>query len=314
MASTRPTPKGKGPQAKQHAKTHRKAQKKTQGVATRTTKSAPKGQIASAPQEKKKKGMTRNEKILLCISIIVAVGMILPSIMMITGTSASTQQTQDATQTQSGTQIVTEYDENYQKAEKAAEDNPDDLNLKLDLANAAYQYASWMPYKSMFSNQEEELSDEELQAQAEQDAEQAKELYATAYDNYDAWLEGQSDKTTDQARNVRTSMGEILYAQQKTDEAIETFTSLTEEANWPTAYLGLGQIYEQQGDNDKAIENYQAAIDNDPDNKYGTKETAQTRIDSILNPESDEESTDDTTEENTETESTEGTTENTESN
>ena len=250
------------------------------GVATRTTKAAKRGENQMAinqAEEKKKMSVRTKELIVVLVSVVVCVGMLLPSFAMITGQTGNTQDASEQAQ-----QIVTEYDENYEAAKAKVEENPDDLQAQLDFANYAYQYASWLPYESMFDT--EEKTDEELKAESAERTEKMQTLYSDALSGFNKWLDGQEDKTTDEAKNIQVSIAEITYAQGNADEAENMFNTLANDYNWPTAYLGLAQIYQQKGDTDKALETYQKAIDNADlvgDTAESIREQAQNAIDAI---------------------------------
>lgn len=146
------------------------------------------------------------------------------------------------------------------KFQKRLKNDPNDLAALLNLGQ---NYMSW-GYSSLYSG----TTDEEKAY--------SEGLIQKAVEYYDSYLALHASDA------VKVQKALCSYYLGNTDEAIDTLKKMTEEKpDYPMGWANLGMLYEQQYDQENALNAYQKAADADPNDEYGAKTYAEQRIQSI---------------------------------
>lgn len=206
-------------------------------------------------------------------AVVMALSMMLPSLTYIFGNNdqPAEQQTQEETkstdtsnedeteeETLTGMDLV---DSNYKAVvdplEQKLSENPEDLATLLSLGN---NYMSWGTDASSYASDDA-------------GTQHVNELYGKAVSYYDSYLE-LNDSVV-----VKASRAMCFLYSGDTDKALDSLKSLTEEApDYGPAWANMGLIYEYQGENEKAEDAYQKAIEADANDEYGAKSYANRRL------------------------------------
>lgn len=258
---------------------------KTQKAKTRSKADQAEPQKGKKPKATRKPGeLSRFQKVVVIIFIVVF------ALSTLAGALASVFQSQQ--QSQSVEYNVEYFDNMYEDTvadlESTVEQNPDDSESLLTLAN---DYYTWGSYVSMLATTDDETS-------------HGLDLFGKAVERYDQYLELAGDDTSsDDANSARVSRAMCLYYQGQTDEALSALEELTqssEDFSYAPAWADLGLLYEYSGSTDKAIAAYQRAIECDPDDEAGAKSYAEQRLESLQSDDSgDSDSTTDTSSDGT---------------
>lgn len=258
---------------------------KTQKAKTRSKADQAEPQRGKKPKAARKPGeLSRFQKVVVIIFIVVF------ALSTLAGALASVFQSQQ--QSQSVEYNVEYFDNMYEDTvadlESTVEQNPDDSESLLTLAN---DYYTWGSYVSMLATTDDETS-------------HGLDLFGKALERYDQYLELAGDDTSsDDANSARVSRAMCLYYQGQTDEALSALEELTqssEDFSYAPAWADLGLLYEYAGSTDKAIAAYQRAIECDPDDEAGAKSYAEQRLESLQSDDSgDSDSTTDTSSDGT---------------
>lgn len=244
---------------------------KTQKAKTRSKADQAEPQRGKKPKAARKPGeLSRFQKVVVIIFIVVF------ALSTLAGALASVFQSQQ--QSQSVEYNVEYFDNMYEDTvadlESTVEQNPDDSESLLTLAN---DYYTWGSYVSMLATTDDETS-------------HGLDLFGKALERYDQYLELAGDDTSsDDANSARVSRAMCLYYQGQTDEALSALEELTqssEDFSYAPAWADLGLLYEYAGSTDKAIAAYQRAIECDPDDEAGAKSYAEQRLESLQSDDS----------------------------
>ena len=224
-------------------------------------------------------------------AVIMALSMMLPSLTYIFGNNdapaeqeaeqAKPEENEDADETteeESTDTGMDQVDANYAAVinplEAKLKENEKDLATLLNLGN---DYMSWASDASMYATDDAGTA-------------HVNELYQKAMDYFDRYLE-LNDSVV-----VKASRAMCQLYSGDTDGALEALQALTKEApDYGPAWANIGLIYEYKGEQDKAKEAYQQAIDADPDDEYGAKSYANRRL-AAMAAQSGSELTDETSE------------------
>ncbi|MDO4405265.1 MAG: tetratricopeptide repeat protein [Atopobiaceae bacterium] len=212
-------------------------------------------------------------------AVVMALSMMLPSLTYIFGNKADQQQEQqeqtkkdesetseeeEETQEEQTATGIDAVDKNYKAVidplESKLEKNPEDLATLLSLGN---DYMAWASEASSYA------TDEAGQTHV-------SDLFNKAIDYYDRYL------ALNDSAVVKANKAMCLMYNGDTDGALAALQALTKESpDYGPAWANIGLIYEYQGDQDKAKEAYQKAIEADPDDEYGAKSYANRRLAAI---------------------------------
>ena len=201
------------------------------------------------------KGLSTPAKVLIVFfAVLMALSLMIPSISAIFSDNSGSQtitidDIRDSINNQFSTTVGT--------LETQLEANPDDPDLLKQLGSAYMQWAANLKYYSMTDEQTLEVYDH---------AKKAKEYF-------DRYLEGNEDA------DVSDSAAMCIYYYGETSNAIKALEEVCEKyPDHAGSFANLGMLYEVQGETDKAIENYNLAIEKDPDDEAGAKSYAENRL------------------------------------
>ena len=216
-----------------------------------------------AAQKSGKKKRSAKEIAVIIISVIVALGLMLPSLAQIFA-QPSTSESIPTT--------VEGFQERYQplvdelQGELAAD--PTNQDAQLELANTYFQ---WGSYAQMFAGTED------FQAEVERVFGEAKNAYA-------AYLELVGNTDSEEAKQAAVSEALCDYYTGNSAQAITSLEDLAEKTDFASAWANLGMIYASQGSTDQAIECYEKGAAADPDDALGVKSYCEQQIESLQNP------------------------------
>ncbi len=227
-------------------------------------------ELAAAKSGKRKRDA--KEIAVIVISVIVALGLMLPSLAQIFAQP----------QTQSIPTTIEGYQERYQplvdQLQGELEADPTNADAELQLANT---YFEWGSYARMFAG------DDEFRAEVERVFGEAKSAYAKYVE-----LLGSTD--SEEAKQAEVSEALCSYYTGDTGTAIKDLTELAESTDFAPAWANLGMIYAAEGATNTAIECYEKGAAADPDNALDVKEYCEQQIESLTASADEGETTDDT--------------------
>lgn len=249
-----------------------------EGIKSSKGRTAPAEQEMTKTQQKK----ARQQKIMAVavgiFAVIMALSMMLPSLSYIFGNS---EEQQAAQQAQEEAEAAAKEAEEAESAEEEAEeltgmdavdkaykavidpleeklkDNPEDLATLLHLGK---DYMAWGYDAGSYATDEAGY-------------EHLNELFVKAMDYYDRYLEINDSPAVKSDRAMcQLYTGDL-------EGAVSALEQVAKDENYGPAWADLGMIREiYQSDADGAKEAYQAAIDADPDDEYGSKSYANRRL------------------------------------
>lgn len=156
--------------------------------------------------------------------------------------------------------LAEQHTSTVEKFQKRLEEDPNNLAALLNLGQ---EYMNW-GYSARYSS----TTDEETAY--------AEAIVNKAIGYYNRYL------ALHDSDSVKIQLALCNYYLGKTEEAVASLTTFTEEhPENPLGWANLGMLYEQQYEQDKAIEVYQKAIETDPNDEYGAKSYADEHIASI---------------------------------
>lgn len=171
-------------------------------------------------EREKHSRFSKKELAVIIISVIVAVGMMLPSLANIFATDQQVTLTEEQQEEQYKQQIQSMKDalekaqDTYDDVEKKIADEPGNVGLKYDLGEAAYNLAQMLPYKSTIR-----------QAEAELEATESEDIE----ENADESTETTSETTNESDESTETTDGENTDATDSKNTEIDQETA-TENA------------------------------------------------------------------------------------
>lgn len=210
-------------------------------------------------------------------AVIMALSMMLPSLSYIFGGNddqaaqeqaaeeAAKQEEQASEEAAQETEASVEtVDANYaaviEPLEAKLAENPEDLATILNLGN---DYMSWASEASAYATDDA-------------GAQHVGELYDKAIGYFDQYL-GINDSAV-----VKSNRAMCYLYKGDADTALEQLQGVTSETpDYGPAWVNIGIINEFQGNTDAAKEAYQKAVDADPNNEYGAKSYADSRLASL---------------------------------
>ncbi len=221
---------------------------------------------AKAQKQRKPGELSRFQKVVIIIFIVIFAGSTLA------GALASVVQSQNS---QNQEPTVETMDESYEGTvadlEAKVAENPDDTDSLLSLAQNC---SSWGTSVLMLATTDDEVT-------------HGNELLEKAVGYYDDYLEHEDSSS------VRVSRALCLYYQGKTDEAATALEEVTTDyPDYAPGWYSLGALYEGQGKTDEAKAAYEKAVELDPDDEEGVKNSAESRLEALA--ESDADATNDT--------------------
>ena len=190
------------------------------------------------------------------ISIIMVLTMMLPSLSLIfSGRNAEASTSTDTTPT-----TVEEADEKYQASVDALTEQLEaDPNSLAALANLGFTYFDWASaVRSVIAYS---ATDEQQEHQ--------DDLYLRAQGYFDRYL------ALNDAPSVHVSRILTQYYLGEEDEATEEMATYAEQEDFGPAWANLGMFYANAGETDAAKAAFNAAIEADPRDEYGSKSYAE---------------------------------------
>ncbi len=215
-----------------------------------------------AAQKNGKKKRSGKEIAVIVISVIVALGLMLPSLAQIFAQPSSSE---------SIPTTVEGFQERYQplvdELEGELSADPTNADAELELANTYYQ---WGSYAQMFG------ATEEFQAEVQRVFGEAKNAYAK-------YLELLGSTDSEEAKQASVSEALCDYYLGNTGEAIASLTNLADSTDYASAWANLGMIYSAQGATETALECYEKGVAADPDDALGVKSYCEQQIEALQN-------------------------------
>lgn len=212
------------------------------------------------------KGLSTPAKVLIVFfAVLMALSLMIPSISAIFSDSSSQQTiTIDDIRDSINNQFTATVD-TLQTQLDADPENPD---LIKQLGTAYMQWAANLQYYAMTDEQTLDVYDK---------AKKAKEYY-------DSYLEDNDDA------DIADAAAMCVYYYGETSNAIKALEEVVEKyPDHAGSYANLGMLYEVQGETEKAIENYNLAIEKDPDDEASAKSYAESRLSALTETESEDE-------------------------
>lgn len=266
--------KGPGSASRTPKKRLARAKIKANGVDEATSGKGGRKGSSDAEKESSKQRLTRIG--IGIFAVIMALSMTLPSLSYIFGGKNTAEEQQEAAQAEasedaeesedtdeetaqaSGMDTV---DANYQAVvvplEDKLKDNDKDLATLLNLGN---DYMAWAGEASSYATDDAS-------------AQHVGELYDKAISYFDSYL------ALNDSNAVKVNRALCQFYAGDTAEATAALEQLTTDASdYGPAWANLGLLYEYQGEQDKAKDAYQKAVEVDADDEYGSKSFADRRI------------------------------------
>lgn len=221
--------------------------------------------------------------IIVLFAFLMAFSLMLPSLSAIFGSSSSS-----SSGSSSSTDSSTDSSDSSEDSEKTDVEKADDkygamvstleekyasdsTNLAT-LLNLGKDYMTWGTYVRYYGS-------------SDSDTTHANELLDKAVKYYDEYL------AQHESNAVRVDKALCAYYQEDTTSALNQLRELTETASdYGPAWANLGLLYETTGDDESAKEAYNKAEETDPNDEYGAKSYAETRLSSIASSEESGES------------------------
>ena len=230
------------------------------------------------------KGLSTPAKVLIVFfAVLMALSLMIPSISAIFSDNSSSDQTITIDDLRKS--IDTQYTATIDTLLQQLDADPENPDLLKQIGDAYIGWATYSSYYAMTDEQTLETYDH---------AKKAKEYY-------DKYLENNDDA------DVADSAAMCIYYYGETSNAIKALEEVCEKyPDHAGSYANLGMLYEVQGETDKAIENYNLAIEKDPEDADGAKSYAESRLSALT--ETDETTDDTATTDTTDTTSTTDTT------
>lgn len=251
----------------------------------------PKLTLAEARERRKKRITTI---IIVAFAVLMALSMMLPSFSAIFANrnaqeaaeeeqqdtsssdsdddSSSDDSSDDSAETDESTVagIDSEYEQTVQSLEDKLADDPQNLATLLNLGN---DYMNWGYQVARIASTDDETT-------------HASDLLTKAEGYYDQYL------ALNDSAMVRTNRALCQFYAGDTAGATAALEELTQaDPDFGPAWANLGLMYEVAGSTDQAKEAYNKAEETDPDDEYGAKSFAETRLASIEASESSTSST-----------------------
>ncbi len=215
-----------------------------------------------AAQKSGKKKRSAKEIAVIVISIIVALGLMLPSLAQIFAQP----------QTESIPTTVEGFQDRYQplvdELQGQLDADPTNQDAELELANTYFQ---WGSYAQMFAGTED------FQAEVQRVFGEAKQAYAK-------YLELVGSTDTEEAKQAAVSEALCDYYTGNAAQAIISLQDLADKTNFASAWANLGMIYSSQGATETAIDCFEKGAAADPDDALGVKSYCEQQIETLQNP------------------------------
>ena len=212
------------------------------------------------------KGLSTPAKVLIVFfAVLMALSLMIPSISAI---FASDDSSQTITIDDIRDSINNQFSTTVETLETQLEADPDNPDLLKQLGTAYMQWAANLQYYSMTDEQTLDVYDK---------AKKAKEYY-------DTYLEDNDDA------DVADAAAMCIYYYGETSNAITALEEVCEKyPDHAGSFANLGMLYEVQGETDKAIENYNLAVEKDPDDEAGAKSYAEGRLEALASTDAEAE-------------------------
>lgn len=241
---------------------------KTQKAKAKATAEAQQGKRAQ--QGKKGKAARKPGELSRFQKVVVIIFIVIFALSTLAGALASVFQSQQSQSVEYNVDYIdSQYEDVVANLESTVEQNPDDAQSLLTLAN---DYYSWGSYVSTLATTDDETS-------------HGLDLFGKAVERYDQYLAiAGDDASSDDVNGARVSRAMCLYYQGETSDAISALEELTQSSDdfsYAPAWADLGLLYESTGSTDEAIAAYQRAIECDPDDEAGAKSYAEKRLDAL---------------------------------
>ena len=216
------------------------------------------------------KGLSTPAKVLIVFfAVLMALSLMIPSISAIFSDNSS-QQTITIDDIRDS--INNQFSATVDTLETQLDADPDNPDLLKQLGTAYMQWAANLQYYAMTDEQTLDVYDK---------AKKAKEVY-------DSYLEDNDDA------DIADAAAMCIYYYGETSNAIKALEEVVEKyPDHAGSYANLGMLYEVQGETEKAIENYNLAIEKDPDDEASAKSYAESRLSALTETETDAEAEDD---------------------
>lgn len=248
------------------------AQGKKKNSRRRGVKPSERAAVQAQRQNEKAERKDRIQHILVVVfAVVMALGMLIPSLAAIFGSNSQPQQITDAegnvyeiasdgTVTLVSSPTVEDLDAEFapqiEELEATLAKKPDDAETLRSLADKSMTWG----YRVM------------RKATTDEEKIHANDLLSQAIRYYDGYLANNSSNEAFVSRAMcRHYMGD-------TDDAITDLTNLLATEDYSIAWANLGLLYEIKGEYSNALDAYQSAIEADPDDADGAKSYAENRI------------------------------------
>ncbi len=229
---------------------------------------------------------TGTKVVIIIFAVIMALSMMLPTLASVVASDNSAEEAaqQEATDTESATTDSTSSESGSEAEESEEAAVPDNETLK----SLATQYEEAIaPYKEKLEEDSENLA--ALLNVGQRYMSWGYSAYnSSTTDEEKAYSKGLLDKALsyfdkylalNDSVAVKVDCAMCSYYGGDTDAAIAAVEKITQDnPDSALAWVNLGLMYESKYDNEKATEAYKKAIEADPDDEYGVKSYANTRL------------------------------------
>lgn len=229
----------------------RKRAKESEDTATKKTKKTRKSGELSLPQK-----------------VVVILFVAIFALSTFASSLASMLQTEQSSEIEYNVEYVDEqYTDYVADLEAQLEEDPEDTDTLLSTARA---YTSWGSAVAMLAADDDEAA-------------HGTELLEQALEYYDSYLE------LDNASDARAERALCEYYLGDVETATADLEALTtDDPDYALGWYDLGMLYEAQGLTDEALAAYETCVELDPDDEQGAGESAQSRIDALIEDETDD--------------------------
>lgn len=227
----------KDAQKKKNKSNKLNAQQQKRAAAKRVARAEEK---AKKIQKKNRKKRTGKEIAIIVVSVIMVVGILLPSLSSIVNQNSSSSKTNA-----DGTPNPTSYEE----AESTYQPMVDEQTAKLDkdandqkaMYELATDYYNWAGKASSYAKDDQEKKDK------------ANELYQNAIDTYTRYLDAVGNYNSSDAKTAALNRAMAHKSLDNNDQAITELKKLGEEADYANAWANLGMLYESESKTQEAM-------------------------------------------------------------
>jgi tetratricopeptide (TPR) repeat protein len=145
------------------------------------------------------------------------------------------------------------------------DENGDDTDALYNLATTQY---TWALYANSYASDDSQEGE-------------ATELFNDAYSSFGTYLGKIGSLDSTDAKTAAIEQALCQYYLGNTSDAEAKLLEVANQTDYASAWFNLALIYQNEGDNDKAIEAYQKAEAADPDDEAGIKSYAESQISSL---------------------------------